>query len=62
MQVFVRKVENEDGITLPFAYLGKGSMHYLTGPKENGAHLFRVEMDNEVPDDVFFDFKLPSAI
>ena len=23
MQVFVRKVENEDGITLPFAYLGK---------------------------------------
>ncbi len=60
MQVFVRKVENEDGITLPFTYLGKGKMHYLTGPKDNGAHLFRVEMDNEVPDDVFFDFKLPS--
>lgn len=60
MQVFVRKVENEDGITLPFTYLGKGKMHYLAGPKENGAHLFRVEMNNEVPDDVFFDFKLPS--
>ena len=60
MQVFVRKVENEDGITLPFTYLGKGKMHYLTGPKDNGAHLFRVEMDHEVPDDVFFDFKLPS--
>ena len=60
MQVFVRKVESEDGITLPFTYLGKGKMHYLSGPKENGAHLFRVEMDTEVPDDVYFDFKLPS--
>ena len=60
MQVFVRKVENEDGITLPFTYLGKGKMRYLTGPKDNGAHLFRVEMDHEVPDDIFFDFKLPS--
>ena len=60
MQVFVRKVENEDGITLPFTYLGKGQMNYLSGPKENGAHLFRVEMDNTVPDDLYFDFRLPT--
>lgn len=60
MQVFVRKVESEDNITMPFTYLGKGRMQYLSGPKENGAHLFRVEMDNTVPDDVFFDFKLPT--
>lgn len=58
MHIFVRKVESEDGITLPFTYIGKGVPHYLKGPKENGAHLFRVEMENPAPEDIFFDFKL----
>lgn len=58
MHIFVRKVENEDGITLPFTYIGKGAPHYLTGPKANGAHLFRVEMENTAPEDIYFDFKL----
>ena len=58
MHIFVRKVESEDGITLPFTYIGKGKPYYLTGPKENGAHLFRVEMENTAPEDIYFDFKL----
>lgn len=58
MHIFVRKVESEDGITLPFTYIGKGVPHYLKGPKENGAHLFRVEMENPAPEDIYFDFKL----
>ena len=58
MHIFVRKVENEDGITLPFTYIGKGVPHYSSGPKENGAHLFLVSMENTAPEDVFFDFKL----
>ena len=58
MHIFVRKVENEDGITLPFTYIGKGIPYYLRGPKENGAHLFRVEMENTAPEDIYFDFKL----
>ena len=58
MHIFVRKIENEDGITLPFTYIGKGVPYYSSGPKENGAHLFRVEMENTAPEDIYFDFKL----
>ena len=58
--LFVRKVESEDGIVLPFTYIGTGQMIYIEGSrKENGAHLYRIEMDVEAPEDLYFDFKLP---
>ena len=59
-QVFVRKVEDEDGITLPFTYIGSGKMEYIEGSKreENGAHRFRIAMDSTAPEDIFFDYKL----
>ena len=58
--IFVRKMENEDGITLPLTYIGTGKLEYIEGSKkENGAHLFRVPMDVTAPEDIFFDFKLP---
>ena len=58
--LFVRKVDNEDGIQLPFTYIGSGKMEYITGSKKsNGAHLFRIPMDAEAPEDIYFDFKLP---
>ncbi len=59
MELFVRKVSNEDGIQLPFTYIGKGTMEYVENSKKaNGAHLFRVDMENEAPEDIYFDFKL----
>ena len=59
MELFVRKVKREDGITLPFTYIGSGKMEYIEGSrKPNGAHLFRVPMSVEAPEDIFFDFKL----
>ena len=59
-QLFVRKVDGEDGITLPFTYIGSGKMEYIEGSKKaNGAHLFRIPMDVSAPEDIFFDFKLP---
>ena len=59
-ELFVRKVEGEDGITLPFTYIGSGKMEYMEGSKKaNGAHLFRIPMDDAAPEDIFFDFKLP---
>ena len=60
-QVFVRKMDDEDGITLPFTYIGSGKMEYIEGSKrvENGAHRFRIAMNNSAPEDIYFDFKLP---
>ena len=60
MHIFVRKVDNEDGIQLPFTYIGSGKMEYINGSrKANGAHLFRVPMERTAPEDIYFDFKLP---
>lgn len=60
VHVFVRKVDNEDGIQLPFTYIGTGKMQYISGSrKANGAHWFRIPMDKTAPEDIFFDFKLP---
>ena len=58
--VFVRKVDNEDGIQLPFTYIGSGKIEYIEGSmKPNGAHLFRIPMEKPAPEDIYFDFKLP---
>jgi superfamily II DNA or RNA helicase len=60
IEIFVRKVDNEDGIQLPFTYIGSGKMEYIEGSKKaNGAHLFRVPMEVEAPEDLYFDFRLP---
>ena len=60
MEIFVRKVDNEDGIQLPFTYIGRGHMEYIEGSrKKNGAHLFRVPMEVEATEDIYFDFRLP---
>ena len=62
IHIFVRKVDNEDGIQLPFTYIGVGKMEYIEGSrKANGAHLFRIPMAKTAPEDIYFDFKLPDA-
>lgn len=60
VHAFVRKVDQEDGIQLPFTYIGRGHMEYIEGSeKSNGAHLFRIPMELAAPEDIYFDFKLP---
>ena len=62
IHIFVRKVDNEDGIQLPFTYIGSGRLEYIDGSrKANGAHLFRIPMETTAPEDIYFDFKLPNA-
>lgn len=61
IHIFVRKIDNEDGIQLPFTYIGSGKMEYIEGSKKaNGAHLFRIPMEATAPEDIYFDFKLPT--
>ena len=60
MHLFVRKTDSEDGIQLPFTYIGSGKMEYIEGSKKpNGAHLFNIRLTEEAPEDIYYDFKLP---
>lgn len=64
--LFIRKVSIENGIVLPFTYVGKGKM---TNPrrqekfdKDKGrkvvTYLYDIEMENELPDYLQYDFGL----
>ncbi len=57
--VFIRKVSTENGLVLPFTYVGKGK---LTNPRKtdggNGTYLFDIHMDNELPKYLQYDFGL----
>lgn len=56
--VFVRKVESENGITLPFTFVGTG---HLANPRRNetsnGSILYDIHMDNKIPIDLMEDFE-----
>ncbi|MCR5264269.1 MAG: DUF3427 domain-containing protein [Clostridiales bacterium] len=57
--IFVRKVSSEDGIQLPFTYIGSGRMEYMENSrKSTGSHTFMIYMDAEAPEDIFYDFRL----
>ena len=56
--IFVRKVESENGIVLPFTFVGTGQLH---NPRKdattNGSILYDIHMDTPLPDDLMEDFK-----
>jgi len=64
--LFIRKVSDENGIVMPFTYVGKGK---LTNPrkqvtfdeqkkKDVVTYLFDIPMENELPDYLQYDFGL----
>ena len=64
--LFIRKVSDENGIVMPFTYVGKGQ---LTNPrrqcsydvqkkKDVATYLFDIPMENELPDYLQYDFGL----
>lgn len=59
--LFIRKVSEENGIVLPFTYVGKG---HLQNPRKteggNGTYLFDITLENELPDYLQYDFGLNS--
>ena len=64
--LFIRKVSDENGIVMPFTYVGKG---HLTNPRKQVSHdaqkkkdvityLFDIPMENELPDYLQYYFGL----
>ena len=57
--LFIRKVNEENGIVMPFTYVGKG---FLDNPRKTegnkGTYLFDIHMENALPDYLQYDFGL----
>ena len=68
VHLFIRKMENEDSVTLPYTYfgLGKFSNERNSFTEEQGVKhptlLYNIILDNEVPEDYFVDFEIPNDI
>ena len=57
--LFIRKVSSENGIVLPFAYVGKGKLSNCRKTENgNGTYLFDIGMENKLPDYLQYDFGL----
>lgn len=65
VHLFVRKVKEEDGITLPFTYIGTGKFTNIreSYTEENGikSHtlLTDIILDNKVDEEYYLDFEIP---
>ena len=56
--VFVRKVTSENGMVLPFTYVGKGKLTNPRKQEKNQTYLFDIEMEEALPDYLQYDFGL----
>ena len=57
--LFIRKVKDENGIVLPFTYVGKGKLSNCRKTDNgNGTYLFYIKMENTLPDYLQYDFGL----
>ena len=56
--IFVRKVKEENGITLPYTFVGVG---HLSNPRKNestnGSILYDIHLDTPLPNDLYQDFE-----
>lgn len=59
VHLFIRKMESENGLVLPYSYVGKGK---IENPRKmiggNGTYLFDIYMENELPEYLQYDFGL----
>lgn len=67
--LFVRKMDDEDNIILPFTYFGTGKFENIRESKvinqntkeEYKTLLMDIKLDNEVPEEYFVDFEIPGG-
>ena len=73
VHLFVRKMDDEDGITLPFTYFGTGKLTNMRTSsvlslqkdesyKDVPTLLYDVQLDNKVPEEYWFDFEIPEEM
>lgn len=56
--IFVRKVESENGITMPFTFIGTGKLNNpRKGITTNGSILYDIHLDTPLPEDLMEDFE-----
>ncbi len=67
VHLFIRKMENEDTVTLPYTYFGLGTFtnERESFTEENGIKhptlLFDIVLDDAVPEDYHIDFEIPKS-
>lgn len=61
VHLFVRKVDEEDGIVLPFTYFGTGKFTNCRDSQNDykPTLMFDIELDHEVDEEYRFDFQVP---
>lgn len=70
VHLFVRKVDEEDSVILPFTYFGSGVFENMRESEvinqlTNERHktlLFDIKLDNPVPDEYHIDFEIPKKV
>lgn len=63
VHLFVRKMDEQDGITLPFTYFGTGTFTNARKTKNNQCDTltFDIVLDNEVSEEYYLDFEIPKG-
>ena len=68
VHLFIRKMESEDTVTLPYTYFGLGTFtnerdsYTEEDGKKHSTLLYDILLDNEVPEDYYIDFEIPNNL
>ena len=66
VHLFIRKMENEDTVTLPYTYFGLGTFtnerdsYTEEDGKRHSTLLYDIILDNKVPEEYHIDFEIPN--
>lgn len=68
VHLFIRKMESEDTVTLPYTYFGLGTFtnerdsYTEEAGKRHSTLLYDIVLDDEVPEDYYIDFEIPNSV
>lgn len=68
VHLFIRKMESEDTVTLPYTYFGLGTFtnerdsYTEEDGKRHSTLLYDIVFDDEVPEDYYIDFEIPNSV